>query len=128
MQNATNLIGRILLAAIFVWGGIGKISGYTGFVQYMQQIGLPGGLAPLVILLELGGGLAVVFGVYTRVISIALAAFCVATAVLVHYHPGDEMQMINFMKNIAMTGGFLVLAAYGAGRLSLDAKLKLKWR
>ncbi len=128
MQNVTKLGGRILMAVIFVLGGIGKISGYTGFVQYMQHLGMPGGLTPLVILLELGGGLALVFGVYTRIISIALAAFCVATAVLVHYHPGDEMQMINFMKNIAMTGGFLVLAAYGAGKLSLDEKLKLKWR
>jgi len=128
MQNATNLVGRILLAAIFVWGGLEKISGYNGFNQYMQHLDLTTVLTPLVILLELGGGLAIVFGVYTRVVALALAAFCVATAMLVHYHPQDQEQMINFMKNIAMTGGFLVLAAYGAGKLSVDAKLKLKWR
>ncbi len=128
MQNVTTLVGRILMVAIFLWGGLGKIGGYAGFEQYMQHLGLASWLAPLVILLELGGGIAVVFGLYTRVTALALAAFCVATAVLVHYHPQDEMQMINFMKNLSMTGGFLVLAAYGAGKLSLDERLKLRWR
>ncbi len=128
MRNVTNLIGRVLMVAIFLWGGLGKIRGYAGFEQYMQHLGIAGWLTPLVVLLELGGGIAVLLGFYTRVMALALAAFCVATAVLVHYHPHNEMQMINFMKNISMTGGFLLLAAYGAGKLSLDERLKLRWR
>ena len=128
MRNVTNLIGRILMVAIFLWGALGKIKGYAGFEQYMQHLGLAPWLTPLVILLELGGGIAVLLGLYTRVMALALAAFCISTAVLVHYHPQDEMQMINFMKNISMTGGFLILAAYGAGKLSLDERFKLRWR
>ncbi len=128
MQDVTNLAGRVLMVAIFLWGGIGKVSAYAGFEQYMTHLGLATWLTPLVILLELGGGLAVLLGFYTRVMALALAAFCVATAALVHYHPGEPMQMINFMKNLSMTGGFLVLAAYGAGRLSLDQRLGLRLR
>ncbi|MDA8364612.1 MAG: DoxX family protein [Gammaproteobacteria bacterium] len=128
MQSVTNLAGRILMVAIFLWGGLGKISGYAGFEQYMRHLGLAVWLTPFVILLELGGGLAVLLGFYTRVMALALACFCVATAGLVHYHPQDPMQMINFMKNLSMTGGFLILAAYGAGKLSLDERLKLRLR
>ena len=128
MRSATNLIGRILMVAIFLWGALGKIKGYAGFEQYMQHLGLASWLTPLVILLELGGGIAVLLGFYTRVMALVLAAFCIATAVLVHYHPQDQMQMINFMKNLSMTGGFLILAAYGAGKLSLDEQFKLRWR
>ncbi len=128
MQKATILVGRILMVAIFLSAGYEKLTGYAGFNGYMQHLGLATWLSPLVILLELAGGLAVLLGLYTRFAAVALAAFCVATAVLVHYHPEDQMQMINFWKNISMTGGFLVLAAYGAGTLSLDEKLKLKWR
>ena len=128
MKNMTNLLGRVLMIVLFLWGGLGKIQGYSGFEQYMQHLGLAVWLTPFVIALELGGGLAVLLGFYTRVASLMLAAFCVATAVLVHYHPQDEMQMINFMKNLSMTGGFLILAAYGAGSLSLDERLKLRLR
>ncbi len=128
MRNVTNLIGRILMVAIFLWGGLGKIRGYADFEQYMQHLGLAAWMTPLVVLLELGGGIAVLLGFYTRVMALVLAAFCVAPAVLVHYHTQNEMQMINFMNHISMPGGFLLLAAYGAGKLSMDERLKVKWR
>ena len=114
------LIGRVVLSIIFIQAGWGKISGYAGTVEYMQAAGLPGALLPLVILTELGGGLLVLLGLFTRYAAIALAGFCVLSAWFFHYHPGDAGQMINFMKNITIVGGFLVLAGAGPGALALD--------
>ncbi|MDE2195757.1 MAG: DoxX family protein [Gammaproteobacteria bacterium] len=127
MQSMTNFIGRLLMAAIFLVFGLAKAANYHGSQQYLEAVGISGGLLPLVILLEVGGGLALVLGLFTRPLALLLAAYCVATGLLVHFHPGDMQQMINFWKNIAMTGGFLLLAAYGAGRWSLDHRLQLPW-
>ncbi|MDD3765327.1 MAG: DoxX family protein [Nevskiales bacterium] len=118
----TDLAGRILIAAIFITAGWSKIGGYAGTQGYMESVGVPGALLPLVILLELGGGLAIVAGLLTRVTALALAGFSIVSAVL--FHGGaDQMQQIMFMKNIAMAGGFLFLVANGAGRISVDAWL-----
>lgn len=127
MKNSALLLGRILMAAIFVWSGTGKIMGYAGTEQYIESLGLAGGFLPLIILWELGGGLALLLGLFTRPVALALAVFCVVSGFLVHLHPGDLMQMINFMKNLAMAGGFLFVAAQGAGDWSLDRKFKLIW-
>ena len=121
-MNATfSLLGRIGLALIFIISGWGKITGYAGAEQYMSAMGVSPTLLPLVILLELGGGLAIAAGLFTRWIAIAFALFSVATAVVFHANFGDAMQAINFWKNIAIAGGFLSLAAQGAGAWSLDA-------
>ncbi len=128
MQDLINLMGRILMAAIFVHAGYGKMTNYAGTSQYFEHLGLPVPLLPLVILLELGGGIALALGLFTRFVAFALAGFCILTAVIVHYHPGDQMQMINFMKNLAMCGGFLFITAYGPGRISLDGKYGLPWK
>ncbi len=118
----TDLAGRILIAAIFITAGWSKIGGYAGTQGYMESVGVPGALLPLVILLELGGGLAIVAGLLTRVTALALAGFSIISAVL--FHGGaDQMQQIMFMKNFAMAGGFLFLVANGAGRISVDAWL-----
>jgi len=69
---------------------------------------------------ELGGGVLTLVGWKTRYVAPVMAVWCVATALVAHWHPGDSAQMINFYKNLCMAGGFLQLAAYGAGRLSLD--------
>jgi putative oxidoreductase len=114
------LAGRVLLAVMFIQSGIGKIFGYAGTAEHMTQNGVPGLLLPLVILTELGGGLCVLLGLWTRYAAIALAGFCVLAALLFHYQPGDMMQMINFMKNITIAGGFLVLAGAGPGAYALD--------
>ncbi|GAB3311188.1 hypothetical protein GCM10027564_17010 [Luteimonas notoginsengisoli] len=84
-------------------------------------MGVPGALLPLVIVLELGGGLALLAGGFTRPIALALAAFSLASAALFHAHLGDASQAIAFWKNVAMAGGFLMVVAHGAGALSLDA-------
>jgi putative oxidoreductase len=85
---------------------------------------VPGVLLPLVILVELGGGLLVLVGLWTRYAAIALAGFCVLAALFFHYHPEDQMQMINFMKNLTIAGGFLVLAGAGPGALALDNRIR----
>ncbi len=121
-QNGVNLIARVLLAHIFLLAGINKISGYAGTQGYMESMGVPGALLPLVILLEVGGGLALIAGFQTRIVAGALALFCLATAVLFHTNFADQTQMIMFMKNLTMAGGLLMVVAYGAGALSVDAK------
>ena len=114
------LIGRVLLSIIFIQSGWEKIAGYAGTAEYMQAAGVPSALLPLAILTELGGGVLVLLGLFTRWAAIALAGFCVLAGYLFHYHPGDMMQMINLMKNITIAGGFLVLAGSGPGALALD--------
>lgn len=121
-MNATlSLLGRIGLSLLFIISGWGKISGYAGTQQYMEAMGVPGALLPLVILLELGGGLAIAAGLFSRWVALALAGFSVATALVFHANFGDAMQAINFWKNVGMAGGFLLLAAQGAGAFSIDA-------
>ena len=120
MNASLTLFGRVGLSLIFIISGWGKIAAYAGTQQYMASAGLPGSLLPLVIALELGGGLAILAGAFTRWIALALAVFSLVTAALFHAHLGDAAQAINFWKNVAMAGGFLMLAANGAGTLSLD--------
>jgi len=121
MNNASLLLSRFGLSLIFILSGWSKISGYDGTQGYMEAMGVPGALLPLVIALELGGGLAILAGLFTRPLALALAAFSLVSAVIFHAQLGDQMQFINFFKNIAIAGGFLALAANGAGGWSLDA-------
>lgn len=121
MQAFNALLGRFGLSLIFILSGIAKISAYAGTQQYMAAAGLPGFLLPLVIALEVGGGLAILAGAFTRQAAIALALFSVASAALFHANLADQNQFIHFMKNIAIAGGFLTLAAHGAGAISVDA-------
>jgi putative oxidoreductase len=117
------LLGRFGLALIFILSGWSKIAGYEGTEAYMAAAGVPGALLPLVIALELAGGLAVLAGFKTRWAALALALFSLASAMLFHADFADQNQFIGFMKNVAIAGGFLVLAAQGAGRFSIDALL-----
>lgn len=123
MNNAIVLIARILLAHIFLLSGFGKLgAGYVGTQGYMVSMGVPGELLPLVIALEIGGGLALIAGFFTRWAALALAAFSIVGAVIFHRNFGDQMQMIMFMKNFVMVGGLLMLYVHGAGAYSVDAK------
>ena len=120
--KSTELAGRILLASLFVLSGFGKLTAYAGTQAYMAHAGVPVFLLPLVILLELGGGLAIVLGFHTRLIAIAIAGFSLIAAALFHNNLQDQTQMIMFLKNISIAGGFLLLAVNGAGPFSLDAR------
>jgi putative oxidoreductase len=117
------LLGRFGLALIFILSGWSKIDSYEGTQAYMASAGVPGALLPLAIALELGGGLAVLAGFKARWAALALALFSLASAFLFHADFADQNQFIGFMKNVAIAGGFLVLAAQGAGRFSVDALL-----
>ena len=121
MTAISSLLGRFGLSLIFIISGWGKIGGYAATQQYMEAMGVPGGLLPLVIALELGGGLALLAGAFTRWIALALGAFSLVAAAIFHSNLGDGMQAILFWKNVAMAGGFLMLFAHGAGALSVDA-------
>jgi len=123
MKNITELVGRILLSGMFISSGVSKISAFEGLQAYMSSAGVPGVLAPLVIAVEIGGGLAVLVGWQTRYAALALAGFSGLSALLFHFDFADQMQSINFMKNFTIAGGFLILAAHGAGAFSLDARL-----
>ncbi len=121
IAKSADLAGRILIAALFLITGLGKIAGYAGTQAYMASQGVPGALLPLVIALEVGGGLAIVLGWQTRLVAALLAGFSIAAAVI--FHTGDDMtQRLMLMKNLAIAGGFLFLVARGAGDWSIDAR------
>jgi putative oxidoreductase len=115
------LAARIALAALFIIAGLGKISGYDGVAGYMQSMGVPGFLLPLVIALEIVGGLAIAVGFRTRLVAFLLAGFSVLSGLIFH-SPLDPAEQTQFLKNLAIAGGFLLLFVHGAGRLSLDAR------
>ena len=123
MNTVAPLLGRLGLSLIFIISGWGKIAGYAATQGYMASKGVPGELLPLVIALELGGGIAILAGAFTRWTALALAVFSVAAAVLFHLDFADQMQAISFWKNVAIAGGFLMLAANGPGPLSVDARM-----
>jgi putative oxidoreductase len=120
------LAARFLASAIFISAGFSKLgAGYAGAQSYMASVGLPGELLPLVIGLEMGGGLALLLGFQTRLAAFALSIFCIVSGVL--FHSGaDPMQQIMFMKNLAMAGGLLAFTLFGAGRMSLDGETQVR--
>ena len=126
MQNLAMLAGRVMLAAMLFWSGYGHLFSFTSIHGYVADWSVPDILKPVLILWEVGGGLCLLVGAYTRWAAIALAVFCILSFFLVHLHDDDILQLIDFMKNIALLGGFLYVAACGAGRYSLDAKFNLK--
>jgi len=128
-QNVFALLSRVLLAALFLPAGISKIAGFAGTAAYIASVGLPlpelG--AAIAVVVEVGGGLALLAGYQTRLVALLMAIFTVVAGVFFHAFwtaaPEQLMvQQIMFMKNIAIAGGFLALTAFGAGALSLDAR------
>ena len=118
------LLGRILIGAPFVMSGLGKLATYGATVGYIAAMGLP--VPPLAfviaVLTELGGGVLLMSGYRARVVSLAMAVFCVVTAIFFHHNFADQNQMIHFLKNVMMAGGLLQITWFGAGAFSLDAR------
>ena len=119
-------LGRIFLSAIFIIAGFSKITGYAGAAAYMNSQGVPGALLPLVILVELVGGIALLLGWQARTAALLLAGFSVLSGTLFHFIPSLDLEgfaaaaeMNNFMKNISIAGGMLMVVAMGPGRFSL---------
>ena len=115
-----SLAGRVMIALIFVLSGFSKISAIAGSQGYMEAMGIPGILIYPTILFEIAAGLAIIVGFQTRYAALALAGFSLLSALIFHSQLGDQTQFIMFMKNVAIAGGFLFLARFGAGELSID--------
>ncbi|MBX8471865.1 DoxX family protein [Pseudomonas sp. RIT778] len=123
-QASAALIGRVLLSVIFILSGFSKLAAPAMMIGYIGSVGLPlphVALA-LAIIVEIGGGLALIAGYRTRTVAAVLALFSVFTALAFHSVLADQNQFIHFFKNIAMAGGLLQVVAFGAGRFSLDAR------
>lgn len=114
------LISRVLLSVLFIVAGYGKITGYAGTAAYMASMHVPSFFLPLVILLELGGGLAIVFGFLTRFTALFISGFTIIAAIIFHNNFSNDMQQLMFMKDMSIAGGFLILGLFGAGKYSLD--------
>jgi putative oxidoreductase len=123
LSSAGLLAGRLLLALIFVHEGWSLIGSYGPAVAYLQKFGISATLLPAVILLQLSSGLLVVAGLLTRVAALALAAFCVFTALFFHRQLADANQLLHLQKDLAIAGGFLTLAVAGPGGWSVGRYL-----
>lgn len=122
LVNNASLMGRILISLIFLLAGFDKIFAYAGTQGYMQAMGVPGILLPLVIALEVLGAIAIIVGYKTKLAAFLLAGFTIMSAFLFHFNFSDQTQSALFMKNIAIAGGLLFLVANGAGLVSIDNK------
>lgn len=116
-QATLTLLARVLMAYIFLVAGYGKLTAYSATVAYMEAMGVPGAMLPLTIFIELGGGLALLFGFQARFAAFGLGIFSIITAFLFH---GGADDAVNFMKNFAMAGGLFYVMLYGTGKFSID--------
>ena len=124
MINIADLIGRILISALFLLNGIFKINNYDGTIGWMEGFGMPGILIIPAIILEIAGPILIIIGYKTKLAAGLLSLFCIATAVIFHNDFADQIQFTSFLKNIALAGGFLILFVNGAKGFSVDKKFK----
>jgi len=122
VKNVSEVAGRGLLSLLFLLSGVGKIGAYAGTAGYMSSLGVPSALLPVVIATEVLGALAIILGWQTRVTALLLAGFTLVAALVFHSNFGDQIELIMFLKNVSIAGGFLLLVANGAGPLSLDRR------
>jgi len=122
LQVPAMLIARVLMALIFVLSGLSKIGAADATIGYMEAMGVPGILLWPTIIFEIVAGVLIILGYQTRIFAFLLAGFCLVSAAVFHHQFGDQIQMIMFLKNLSMAGGFLLLSSVGPGRVSLDAK------
>ncbi|HEY9111111.1 MAG TPA: DoxX family protein [Rhodanobacteraceae bacterium] len=122
LTNGADLLGRLFLVPLFLTAGFGKIGGYAGTAAYMAANGVPGMLLPLVIVLEIGGGILILLGWHTRIVSLLLAGFTILALLLFHMPVTADNQIV-MLAELGVAGGFLLLAAHGPGAWSLDAWL-----
>ena len=124
MNTLASAVGRVLMSVIFILAGLQKLAGFSGTAGYMGSLGLPlPEVAVIVaIIVEIIGGVLVLVGYRTRIVGLVLAVWCLVTALIAHTHFSDPAQAVNFLKNLAMAGGFLQLFAYGGGAWSIDGR------
>ena len=122
MTNILDLVGRILISALFLLNGVFKISNYDGTVDWMESFGIPGILLIPAIILEIVGPILIILGYKAKIAAGFLSLFCIATAFIFHNDFSDQMQLGSFLKNIALAGGFLFIFINGTKDFSLDKK------
>jgi len=125
-SNRVALIGRLFMASLFLVYGYKKITGFAGTEAYMAKFGVfasaPVVFAAIAVIFELVGGLLILVGYKTRCVALALAIYVLVATLVAHTNFADANQMSHFFKNMAIIGGFLMLAAHGAGAYSIDAR------
>ena len=117
------LIGRIFISLIFLVAGIGKILNYEGTIGYMESFGVPGYLLIPAIIIEILFPLLVIIGYKTKLAAIMLSLFAILLAIIFHTDFSNQMQLMSFLKNFAIAGGFLIIFVRGAGKYSIDQRL-----
>ena len=122
MSNVIDLIGRILISLIFLISGFRKINAYEGTVDWMETFGVPGIFLIPTIIIEIIAPILIIIGFKVKISAAILSLFCVLTAVVFHNDFSNQMQLISFMKNIGLAGGFLFLVVNGSRDFSLDRK------
>ena len=123
-MQIVEILGRVLLSAIFLINGIGKIFNYEGTIQYMENFDVPGYLIIPAIIVEILFPILLIIGYYTKFSALVLSLFTLVLAVIFHTDFSNQMQLMSFLKNIAIAGGFLIIFVYGPGKYSIDHKLK----
>ena len=124
MTNFFDLLGRIMISAIFLFSGINKILNYDGTVGWMEGFGIPGILLIPAIIIEILFPLMIVVGYRTRIAAGGLLLFSLLTAFIFHFDFSNQMQIIAFLKNVGLSGGMLFLVVNGAKDFSLEKKKK----
>ena len=122
MGNVLDLLGRILISALFLINGVFKISNYDGSVDWMESFGVPGILIIPAIMLEIIGSIMIIVGYKSKIAAGFLSLFCITTAIIFHNDFSDQMQFTSFLKNIALAGGFLFIAVNGTKDFSIEKK------
>ena len=123
MTNILDLLARILISTLFFTNGIFKIMNYDGTVNWMEGYAIPGILIIPAIILEILGPILIILGYQTKITAAFLSVFCLVTAFIFHNDFSNQMQLNSFLKNIALSGGFLLLVINGSKKFSLDKKL-----
>ena len=119
-----DVLGRIFLSTLFLIEGTNKIFNYEGTIQYMENFGVPGYLAIPAIILEILFPLLLIIGYQTKIAALVMMIFTIVVAIIFHTNFDDQMQFITFFKDIAIAGGFIIIFVNGAGKFSVDYKLK----
>ena len=125
-MHIVELIGRVFLSALFLIEGVGKLFTQEQVIMYMEDYGVPGILFIPAVIVEILFPLLLIVGYKTRLAALVLALFTLTVTIIFHTDFGDGMQLISFLKNLAITGGFMIVIAYGSNKFSLDHFLKTK--
>ena len=118
------LIGRIFISLVFLIAGFGKIFSYDNTIDYMESFGVPAYLLIPAIIVEILFPLLVIIGYKTKFSALILALFSMLLALVFHTNFSNQMQLMSFLKNLALSGGFLIIFINGGGKFSIDQRFK----